>query len=366
MKIGIVTFHNALNVGAVLQAYALQILLTQLGHQVEFINYKPIRKYRFRNYIAKSPIVLINKWRNIYNGKKYTRQDKFNKILNLSPRVYLNYEDLRKDPMDYDIYIAGSDQIWNFYQSISPIYMLDFVPENKKKISYSASMGQCSIDESLHSAFRDKLIKFNAISLREKNGVDFVNNLLNGEKLAIQTLDPTLLVDSSNYNNIMESQKIIENSYICTYILAELDKENAEIISYIKRQLSLKIINLRNPDTCIWLSHAKNIIVSPEKWLYYIKNSDFVICSSFHAVVFCLIFHKPFIALVPPNFKANGGNMRINTLLEDTGLLYRIIPNFDKERINNIIKNLINWNEVDRKIESMRESSIEFLISNLK
>ena len=69
MKIGIVTFHNALNAGAVLQAYALQTFLTQIGHKVEFINYAPIRKYRFRAYIAKSPIVMFNKWRNIYNGK---------------------------------------------------------------------------------------------------------------------------------------------------------------------------------------------------------------------------------------------------------------------------------------------------------
>lgn len=69
MKIGIITFHNALNAGAVLQAYALQTLLTQQGHKVEFINYDPTRKYTFRNYVAKSPIVMFNKWRNIYNGK---------------------------------------------------------------------------------------------------------------------------------------------------------------------------------------------------------------------------------------------------------------------------------------------------------
>lgn len=69
MKIGIITFHNALNAGAVLQAYALQTLLTQKGHKVEFINYTPIRKYTLKDYVAKSPIVMFNKWRNVYNGK---------------------------------------------------------------------------------------------------------------------------------------------------------------------------------------------------------------------------------------------------------------------------------------------------------
>lgn len=365
MKIGIVTFHNALNAGAVLQAYALQTILTQLGHQVEFINYKIVRKYRIRDYIAKSPIAIFKKWRNIYNGKRYTKQRNFNRILNLSSRTYLTYEDLEKYPMDYDLYIAGSDQIWNFYKSLSPVYMLDFVPDNKKKISYAASMGQCRIDKSLYSTFKEKLTKFDAISLREKNGVDFVNRLLDGEKLAIQTLDPTLLIGSQYYDNIMDGYQIKTNPYICTYILADLDKENADIISYIKEQLRIKTINLRNPDTCIWLSHAKNKIVTPNQWLYYIKNSDFIICSSFHAVVFSLIFHKPFIAIVPPNCKNKGGNMRINTLLESTELLDRIISDFNKEHIYHVINSPIDWHKIDEKIIKMRETSIEFLKSNL-
>lgn len=68
MKVGIITFHNALNAGAILQAYALQTILTSWGHQVEFINYKPIKKYNIKSYISKSPILMFNKWRNIYNG----------------------------------------------------------------------------------------------------------------------------------------------------------------------------------------------------------------------------------------------------------------------------------------------------------
>ena len=267
--------------------------------------------------------------------------------------------------MDYDIYIAGSDQIWNFRTSLSRVYMLDFAPANKPKIAYAASMGQCCIDESLYSAFKDKLMNFNAISLREKNGVNFVNMLLQNKKYAIQTLDPTLLIGAEYYNTIIKEEKY-EASYICTYILAEMDKENSNIISYVKKYLNLNILNLRNPDTCIWLSHAKNKIVMPNQWLYYIKNSDFVICSSFHAVVFSLIFHKPFIALVPPNCKNKGGNMRINTLLEDTGLYYRIVPYFDKKQINQIINTDIDWNKIDNKINQLKELSIEFLKNNVK
>lgn len=366
MKIGIVTFHNALNVGAVLQAYALQTFLIQLGHQVEFINYSPIRKHGFRSYIAKSPIVMFNKWRNIYNGKKYRNYGNFNKVLILSSHIYRSYDELKNCPSDYDVYIAGSDQIWNFYTSLSPIYMLDFVPFGKKKIAYAVSMGQCRLDESLYEEFKKRLLSFDAISLREKNAVDFVNVLLKGEKLAYQTLDPTLLIDSKAYDKIIDDSKIKVKNYICTYILAELDKENFEIIRTIKSLLGLDIINLRNPDTCIWLSQAQNKIVTPYQWLYYIKNSDFVICNSFHAVVFSLIFHKPFIALVPPRDKNKGGNMRINTLLEDMGLLKRIIEHFDLKQIQDILKESISWDVVDRRIRRLRESSIQFLMNNLK
>lgn len=366
MKIGIVTFHNALNAGAVLQAYALQTLLTQLGHKVEFIDYAPIRKYTIRSYLAKSPRVMFNKWRNIYNGEKYMSYGNFNKVLTLSSRSYQSYEELKDCPPDYDIYIAGSDQIWNFYTSLSPVYMLDFVPLNKKKIAYAASMGQCCLDESLYDEFKKRLISFDAISLREKNGVDFVNTLLKGEKLAYQTADPTLLIDSMSYDKIIDERETNVKHYICTYILAELDKENAEIIKTIKKLLGLDIINLRNPDTCIWLSQVQNTIVTPYQWLYYIKNSDFVICSSFHAVVFSLIFHKPFISLVPPRDKNRGGNMRINTLLEDMGLLNRIIEHFDFKSIQDILKESINWKNVDDRINQMRKLSIKFLVNNLK
>lgn len=366
MKIGIVTFHNALNAGAVLQAYALQTFLTQLGHKVEFIDYAPIRKYSFRAYIAKSPIVMLNKWRNIYNGKKYMSDGDFNKVLTLSSRSYQSYEELKDCPPDYDVYIAGSDQIWNFYTSLSPVYMLDFVPLNKKKIAYAASMGQCRLDKSLFEDFRKELMSFDAISLREKNGVDFVNALLKGEKLAYQTVDPTLLIDSMSYDKIIDEGETNAKHYICTYILAELDKEDSEIIRTIKSLLGLDIINLRNPDTCIWLSQAQNTIVTPYQWLYYVKNSDLVICSSFHAVVFSLIFHKPFISLVPPRDKNKGGNMRINTLLGDMGLLNRIIDHFDLKQIQDILKESINWKNVDTKIQQMRYLSIEFLTSNLK
>lgn len=366
MKIGIVTFHNALNVGAVLQAYALQTYLLGLGHTVEFINYCPPKRFAIKDYLAKSPKIMIEKIVNIYNYKKYSKHAGFNKILKISHRKYQSYYEIEDDPPIYDLYIAGSDQIWNFYNTLSPIYLLSFVPIGKKKIAYSASLGQCQLHKSIQNEFKKALLQFDAISIREKNGVEFITELLDNKIKIYHTVDPTLLLPQEKYKEIIEPIIVQDKEYICSYILAELDKENEKIINYVKRTLDINIINLRNPDTCVNIRNSKNIIVTPKQWLNYILNSKIVICCSFHAVVFSLLFHKPFIVISPPSFKSKGGNMRINSLLNDLGLNNHIINTFNKKDIDTILSSSIEWDEIDKIINQKKEFSSNFLISNLK
>lgn len=147
--------------------------------------------------------------------------------------------------------------------------------------------------------------------------------------------------------------------------MAELDNDNKKIISYIKNTLRLNIINVRNPDTCIKLKRAQNIIVTPTQWLYYITNSDFVICCSFHAVVFSILFHKPFIVLSPPSFKNQGGNMRINSFLYEIGLSDYIINTFDQNKIDSLIRKKIDWNKIETILAIKKEYSTNFIIKNL-
>lgn len=366
MKIGIITFHNALNAGAVLQAYALQTFLVQLGHEAEFIDYCPPRKFHLRDFLAKSPKTILNKLENFYYYRKYSSNNSFNRILKLSPIKFFNYNDLKQNLPNYDVVIAGSDQIWNFHITLSPIYLLSFVPTNKRKIAYAASLGQCHIDPSIYNEFREALSKFDAISVREKNGAEFIAKLLNNKIPIYHTVDPTLLISKEQYQQIIEKRNTVNNKhYLCTYILAELDNDNKKIISYIKNTLRLNIINVRNPDTCIKLKRAQNIIVTPTQWLYYITNSDFVICCSFHAVVFSILFHKPFIVLSPPSFKNQGGNMRINSFLYEIGLSDYIINTFDQNKIDSLIRKKIDWNKIETILAIKKEYSTNFIIKNL-
>ncbi len=364
MKIGIITFHYALNQGAVLQAYALQTLLQSWGHQIEFIDYHPKHHFHYKDFITKSPKLLLEKWRNQYNGIIYRRyQRQFNKVLCIGNIRYKTEKNLRNNPPIYDIYIAGSDQIWNFTKRIDYAYMLDFVPQDKMKIAYAASLGQCTIPQKLHNELCYLLSSFRAISIRESNGKDFIYELIQKKESKIpvtQTLDPTLLIKKEEYEHITESIK--ESSpYIASYILSMMEKSHEDILSYIIKKNGLRLINLRNPDTCVYLSFAKNRIVTPYQFLSYIKHAEFIICSSFHAVVFSLIFHKPFIVLVPSKFRDKGGNKRINSLLTALGLVHHCIYDFNPIIIDQLMKEQICWVDIDQTISRLAKESQDFL-----
>jgi hypothetical protein len=364
MKIGIVTFHYALNQGAILQAYALQTLLQSWGHQVEFIDYHPKHYFHYKDFITKSPKLLLEKWRNQYNGIIYRKhQRQFSKILCIGNIRYKTEKDLRNNPPNYDIYIAGSDQIWNFTKKIEYAYMLDFVPHNKTKIAYAASLGQCTVHQKLYNEICYLLSSFRAISIRESNGKDFICKLMQKKEIKVpitQTLDPTLLIKREEYEHITES--IDECSpYIASYILSMMEKGHKDIISYIITKKGLKLINLRNPDTCVFLSFAKNRIVTPYQFLSYIKQAEFIICSSFHAVVFSLIFHKPFIVLIPSKFKDKGGNKRISSLLTLLNLMQRCVYDFNPIIIDQLMKEQICWENVDQIISGLAKESQNFL-----
>lgn len=364
MRIGIITFHHALNQGAILQAYALQTLLQSWGHQVEFIDYHLEHHFHYKDFITKSPKLLWEKWRNQYNGIIYRRHQRlFNKVLCIGSIRYKTAEELRNNPPIYDIYIAGSDQIWNFTKKIDYPYILDFVPQNKIKIAYAASLGQCIIPQKLHNEMRNLLLSFQAISIRESNGKDFICGLMQKEVSKIpvtQTLDPTLLIKKEEYEHIAEN--INEHTpYIASYILSMMEKGHENILSYIIRKKDLPLINLRNPDTCVHLSFAKNRIVTPYQFISYIRQAEIVVCSSFHAVVFSLIFHKPFIVLVPSKLKDKGGNKRINSLLTSFGLLHHCVYDFNPSIIDQLMKEQICWEYIDQTVSKLAKESQNFL-----
>jgi len=357
MKIGIVTFHAALNVGAVLQAYALQTYLKMQGHEVEFIDYVSKRKLSWKNFIGKGIGITFYKWQDLFCSIYFKRIEKFNTTLNLSKIKYKSIDDLRSNPPNLDVYIAGSDQIWNVgsKKTIDDIFLLDFGAKNTKRISFAASLGQGEVPVEFEQHFKFLLSKFNFISLREKDGYNYIKRLLPNKKEIFHICDPTFLLNSNEYRKIIKKPNIKYKEYLVSYALWHFESDQLKSLNYIKSKLKLKHINLRNPDTGIRFSKAKNIIVKPHQWLHWVLNSDFVVCCSFHIVVFSLIFHKPFVVLTHKE------NVRIHSLLKPLNLLDRIIINYNENRIDEILSDFIKWNDVDEYLQSERNRGVQYL-----
>lgn len=362
MKIGILTFHYAINQGAVLQAYALQEAIRKLGHDVEFVDYRPRYPVKLRDFIAKSPVTAYEKTLNTIIGFWWQEVlDCFGKINKRGSVRYRSDRELFANPPLYDAYVVGSDQVWNFTNSLNPAYLMEWVPSDRRVISYAASMGQCVIPEAFHDHIRHDLSRFAAISLREKKARDFVASLL-PDKEIVQTVDPTLLLSSNDFQRIIEPVSV-DDEYVATYILSILEPAHRDILDKVKNVTGLRIVNLRNPSTCVFLygRNEKNKIVTPYQWLDYIQKSKYVVCSSFHAVVFSLIFHKPFLVIMPLSSRNNGGNVRILSLLEPLGLSSHCIYESEGNNVEKILNDDIDWETVERKLLELRNSSLDFL-----
>lgn len=358
--------YAALNQGAILQAYALQRTLEYLGHEAEFIriarNYT--LKKTWRSFFAKSPLKTVNKITDQYNAWKYERLSSWNSMLRLGSDKYRSDNDLMANPPEYDAYIVGSDQVWHFTDKLYPAYLLDFAPSDKPRIAYAASMGQLGdIPRYLYDPLKKALEQFSAISLREDSGVSFVKELL-GRTDIEKTLDPTLLIDIDDYQGI--AAPVAHESYdIISYLLQSPDPYQLGYLKNFAAQHNLSITNLRNPNSCIRISSVENRIVTPRQWISYIKNAAFILSGSFHATVFALIFHRPFLVVRPQSMKSIG-DLRIKSLLQAFDLEDRLVYGHEVDRLELLYGQPINWNDVDFKIQALRANSLKFLQRNLK
>jgi hypothetical protein len=344
MKIGIITFHWAINCGAILQAYALQTYLSRMGHEVKIINYIPIntidclinsfrtkRVWRIPGNIfecLKKSSVYLNE----YQFEKFRK-----KYLNLS-NLYTSNKILKSNPPHYDVYICGSDQIWNPSLTMSGerSYFLDFGGSDIKRIAYAASFGCKSWKFS-----RSLLANFNAISVRENSGRRIVKEM--GINDVCVMPDPTLLLEAKDYYKFVSS---VEKGFVFFYILHQDQKVIERVKNYIEQ--SNKIVESKN--------------VGIEEWLTLIKGSDIVITNSFHGMVFSIIFNKPFIVVL---VEKSGMNDRVFTLLERLGLEDRVIEYYNEEKIEDIMKREIDWERVEKEIDCMRKEALNFFEINI-
>ena len=350
MKIGVVTFFGS-NYGAILQCYALQKILESLGHDVKTIN-RGWGKY------ASSPS-LKQKIKNLIFPNKFELFKK--KYIKFTPLIK-NEQELLNLNNQFDSIIVGSDQVWNAdcIKDMGNFYFLDWVSPSIKKYAYAVSFGKNTFDTtpSKISDISSLVQSYKKISVREDSGKAICKNILKCN--AIHVLDPTLLLSSKHYDQLINHSKT-EKKYICQYFLDNNEQKN-NIVHQIASKLNLSVINNypNNINQYKGLFLTKYRYPSVIEWLKNIRDAEFVITDSFHGTIFSLIFQKKFICI---NNKKRGST-RFQSLLGELDLLHRLIEVEDSkfiEKIKDILESPINYETVNKVITEKRNSSLMFL-----
>lgn len=325
MRIGILTFFESENYGAVLQAYALQKYLQNQGHTVELIHIKRdvrgrgghTEKYSFLEKLRIKAVSSIKK----QDGERKTNSfDAFRRnYLSVSADYYKSDSDLKDNCPDYDLYISGGDQIWNPYHKVFSLhYMFDFLPEGKKIISYASSFGVNDIqDDLLLKQMKLWLARYSRISVRENSGTGIVGKM----GLPAETVcDPVFLI-SEEWETIADNSYLKKRKPYClVYALIDYPKtEDTYIVKYASENGLDIVILPYNKRNCLNAYH-KEFCASPEDFLNLIKNASAVFTNSFHGAAFSLVFKIPLFILHPASDEGIKKQGRITEMFESMGI----------------------------------------------
>lgn len=360
MKIGILTYYNAVNYGAVLQAYALQSVILNMGHDCEIINYpcpaveKQYRRKKFseckhlKTYIK--DIISLHR----IDNKKAAFKEFRDTYMHLSaemPRI-------TSDSLSgYDVIIVGSDQVFNPKNTEGDSAFLLDVICRAKKIAYAASIGNNDFLDLWKSKYNVDYIsllnKFDTMSFREKQASEYVSNLLG--KSFPNAVDPVLLAKREIWS---EFEKGKDEDYIFVYNLGNLPLLK-KVVDLANKQTGLKVyvVNKDIKGDFMFRKYTDVSSLSPGDFLRMAANSKYVITDSFHGTAFSAIFHKNFYSVVDTS--AGNTNSRIYSILNEIGLKERIVTDINEFDFIDIP----DYENVDVKIRNMREKSHEWLES---
>jgi hypothetical protein len=364
MKIGIITYWNVPNYGAMLQAHALCDYLINKGHEVYFIDCRYIYRREYPLWrILMSRSLLAVKLKVAFN---YSRQEMCSFVVGLKrTRPYNSYKSLKQNPPDCDMYIVGSDQMWNpswFAKELDTV-LLNFGDKTTKRIAYAVSFGTNSWLAESERRFKELLNNFSKVSVREQSGVDLVYQITGRECHFLP--DPTLLFDKSYYNKFHKTHQKNTYSYIFKYALNWNKSKVNAFSDYIADVIGCKNIITQheksNPVSLLQQFLKINKKIGVSEWLNRIANSCFVITDSFHGTIFSILNRKPFIViLINDEHNLSGMNERIISLLHFLGLENRMFEQLEPSKLRQVVNEPIDWNTVDSRIVLWRKETDSF------
>lgn len=380
-KVLIIThYYNSLNYGGNLQAYALCEKIKQLGYDVEQLSYQMeieydskkvngiwqkvkrfLRKFDFRKITYKINNKKAQKALAVRNKKIIC----FNKGLIPHTEQVYDKSTVHKCVEDYDVFVTGSDQVWNLNWYV-PAHFLDFAPSQKTKISYAASLSVDSLTDKERMVIENHLQDFDAISVREQDAVDLIKDI--SPKTVEWVLDPTLLLNASEWDEIC-ADRIVDEKYIFCYFLGN-SVEQRNVAEEFAKKYGLKLVTLpylngkyRKCDKNF--GDIRLFDVGPQEFLSLIKYADFIFTDSFHAMVFAGIYKRQHFEFLRDN--KHNMSSRIYSLCE----LYETAEHFcdtpektSLEYIESVAP--ISYNKPLEKLSKMKEKSLSYLRENLR
>lgn len=370
-NICVATWYNALNYGTCLQSYALVKVLINNGYNAyipetlkyyyyDFMDHPIVSAKRIIELISKKPAKKFNKLDSEYQIRQKKINDfadKYNNIYKI--KSYSDYKQLQKDS---DIYITGSDQIWNPY-IIREAFLLTFVKDNKKKVAYASSIGVEKIPDFRRKLYKRALSKFYKIGVREKSAQKELSELLNRD--ITNVLDPTYLLAKEDWENILTNNLPIEenNNYIFCYFVGE-NQDWVDDIKKLSHKIGLPVHIVTSEARIVPNVGVVHADFGVEEFLTAIHNAKYVITDSFHAIAFSVIFNKNFA--VYKRFKDTdkaSQNSRIYDILNLFELENRLVSSYEDLKILNVP---VEYENVNNIINQEREKSLNFLFGALK
>lgn len=364
MRVGILTWYIGYNIGASLQAFALQKKINVLfpDTECEVVCYQTKTQQKMyslwrliKSLRSKNPCIFLKNLGFLPTiVKKKKDIDMFIKESIVESGDIYSEEDIEKANSKYDVFICGSDQIWN-PNWLDKHYLLDFVEKEKYRIAYAPSIGVDYIPDEKKAVYTNELTKFNAISVREKKGAEIIRDIMDNKDIT-SVCDPSLLLNKEQWNNYLHIKRY-KNNYIFVYLLGSDEKNKRLSLDYAKRTNRpvhyLKYANGYNSfDSRI---RAESGLVpynsiSPGKFVEEITNASLVITDSFHGVCFSIIEHTRFLVLQRAENGKNSHKLdmynRIKEVVEKVGLEQCCV-----ESSQDLLEPSIDWSVVDSRMK---------------
>lgn len=343
MKVGLLTFHEGINHGAYLQCYALYCIIQSMGHDLEVINYKNFTHW-LREYWCflgtLNPLKLLENIRKII---KFRRAQKIFKIGNLT------FSAKKVGKKHFDTIVVGSDMVWDFnnhFFGFDPIYFGQSL-NTDKLVSYAATFGDRHIGDKPPQQVLKGLLRFDAISVRDGNSKDLVNEICNREAKVV--LDPTLLYDFSKEERLPNYKK-----FILVYGFF-MPKDVIVEIKNFARERGLKLIAIGYRKS--WCD-INEVAIDPFEWLGYFKKADFVLTSKFHGALLSIKYNKLFCLSMNDTIY-----YKIKSILNHFSLEGRVIS--PARRVEDILGVEIKYESINTELRRLVSYSKEFLERSL-